>query len=235
MATNHLVYGRNVLKEAIALNLRIGQVYCRSKSDIEFVNEVSGGRIPAKIGLPRSLDQQVTQGVAFEVSHDFYVNELSREKLSEYSFILLCNHLEDIQNLGAISRMAAAFGVGLVVHEERRSFSMNAAALKVSMGQAFRLHYHQVSNLAPFIKKLKDLDFIIAGLEMEGSESVYEWNPVLPLALVVGSESNGMAKPVMKLLDHRLRIPMKPDVESLNAAQAAGVTMSWIYSQCLVH
>lgn len=159
MGTNHLVYGRNVLKEALSLNLKVGQIYRRSKSDVEFVNELSEGRLASKLGLPRSLDQQATQGIAFEVQHDFYVSHLSREDLSEFKFVLLCNHLEDIQNLGAISRMAAAFGVDLLVHEERRSFAMNAAALKVSMGQAFRLKYLQVSNLAPFIKKLKDLNF----------------------------------------------------------------------------
>ena len=101
----------------------------------------------------------------------------------------MCNHLHDIHNLGAISRSAAAFGFNLVVHESRRSFSLNAAAVKVSMGMAFRLKFLEVGNLRPLMDSLNKADFELVGLGASGSLNLYDWQPSGRIGLVLGSEA----------------------------------------------
>src|SRR5690606_33480572 len=111
----------------------------------------------------------------------------------------------------------------------RRSFRLNPAAVKVSMGYAFHLKFLEVPNLLAVCQRLKKLQYFIAGLEAESSINLYEWRADFPLALLVGSEGEGISKPLKKAMDYPLRIPMVPNIESLNVVQAASIAMSWIH------
>lgn len=230
MGKYQIVYGRNVLVEAIACGVQIGEVFCEGKSEQAFVQNVAP-ELRTKQGMPRSLGSVSHQGVAFEMMHSFYQSPPTKEEWQNYPSVLFCNHLEDVHNLGAISRSAAAFGFSIIVHEESRSFSMNAAALKVSMGQAFRIRFLQVSNLVPLVRKLRDLDFEFVGLEGSSPHSLYGWKPAERSVMVVGGESSGISRPLSKALDFPLSIPMAEGVESLNASQAASIAMGWAFAR----
>jgi len=232
MGRNRFVFGRNVLKEAIAQKIDIKQIFVQGPRDLQYVQSLlsrAKKKIPIKNKIPSPYLKEAHQGVVLEVDHDFYLLELSAEDLKKMKFILLCNHLEDVQNLGAISRSAAAFGADLIVHESRRSVSLNPVAVKVSMGMAFHLKYYEVSNLLSICQLLKKKNFQLAGLDAQEGLSLYEWHPEPLQALIVGSESSGIARPLQKMLDFHVKIPMQPKVESLNATQAASVAMSWLY------
>ncbi len=236
MGKDHLLYGRNVLAEAIASGARVREIYCANKQAEEFVHTLSKKNQKLSIrpgNLPREVLDREHQGVAFKVEHDFYLNGSPRD-WAPYKFIVLCNHLQDVQNLGALSRAAAGFGVDLIVHESRRSVKLNPAAIKVSAGQAFRLKYLEVSNIVPILQSLKQENYTAIGLDAGDHASyIYDWKPTLPLALVVGSEGDGLSKPVMNQVDFCLQVPMREGVESLNASHAASIAMSWVFSKTL--
>lgn len=238
MAKNFLLYGRNVFKEAVAVNAPISEIYYLNDSSREFAEQILNGKKPSgsmKNGIPTELKDESHQGIAFRTSHDFYLKGWDWEQKDNFRFILLCNHIQDVHNLGAISRSAAAFGVDLIVHEERRSVRLNAGAIKVSAGQAFRMKFLEVSNLTPFCKGLKDRDYSIIGLEKsDNSVSIWEWPVNFPLALVVGGESEGISKPMHSQIDFSVEVPAKFEVESLNATGAATVAMSWVYKHLQV-
>jgi len=231
MGKFEIAFGRNVLEEAFRAEVEIQRVYFSGKNDRYFVQDLMrayGRQLELVHGLPKKIKDQSAQGLAFEYQHDFYVDSF-RE--AEPAVVLLCNHLQDVQNLGALTRTAAAFGVSTIVHENKRSVEMNATALKISAGTAFHVGFMSVSNLTHVIKSLQKRGYQVAGLE-SGGQNLYQWQPMAPLALVVGAEESGLSRPVAKMMDFSLEIPMRPEVESLNAAQAGGIALSWVHS-CL--
>jgi tRNA G18 (ribose-2'-O)-methylase SpoU len=236
MAKNTVYYGRNPLIEALKAKISIKRVFTKSQSDQRFVEDIFdklGVQMPIEKRLPSLISQEPHQGVAFESDHQFYLERLESFDFSKFPRVLLCNHLHDIHNLGALSRSAAAFGFGLVVHESRRSFSLNAAAVKVSMGMAFRLKYLEVSNLRPLMESLKKGGYEFAGLNAKASLDLYDWKPNASIGLILGSEAEGIARPILKALDFELSIPMVQGIDSLNVTQAASIAMGWIYSNSL--
>ncbi len=233
MATTRILFGRNVLEEALALKIPVTQIMTENDGAEAFARKLYTERRmpmpPFRKGLPRELRESSHQGIAFEVKHDFYVDERHFD-LAQCKFVLMCNHLEDAQNLGAIVRSAVAFGVDLIIHESRRSVDLNATAVKVSAGQAFRMKFLEVGNLLTSINDLQKLEFQVVALDMrEDAISLYEWEPRFPIGLIVGSEGEGVAAPLLKKSECVVSIPMKPNVESLNAAQSATLAMSWAF------
>jgi len=196
---------------------------------VESVLKARNVKVPIHSHLPSALRNQSHQGVAFSCEHNFYENPRDVD-FSRMSRILLCNHLEDVQNLGALVRSAAAFGVNLVVHEERRSVELTASAVKASAGQAFRLRFLKVTSLGSCLADLKREGFETVALSAGASQSIYRWQPQSRWALVVGSEGAGVQPSVLKAMDHVLEIPMSKGVESLNVAQAGSILLSWAFS-----
>lgn len=231
MAKSQVLFGRNILEEAISVNAPISEIFFENEASRKFVESIlskSSLRISLKQGLPNDIRHQSHQGVAFFTAHDFYLSSLP--DLKSLPFILMCNHLEDVQNLGAITRSAAAFGVNLMVHEDRRSVKLSPAAVKASAGFAFRMKFFQVSNLSYFAKHLTDAGFFVVGLEATGeSQDLFEWKPQRPLALVVGAEGEGLSKPLKSACDFLVKIPMTQGVDSLNVSQATSIALAWIH------
>ena len=188
-----------------------------------------GLRMSVKPHIPSAFRSQSHQGVAFTCAHDFYLSPKT-VSFAKMNRIILCNHLEDVQNLGALVRSAAAFGVDLLVHEDRRSAELTAAAVKASAGQAFRLKFLRVSSLGSCLADLKREGFESAALSAGSSQSIYSWNPAPKWAIVVGSEGAGIQASVLKSVDQILEIPMSHGVESLNVAQAGSILLSWAFS-----
>lgn len=233
MAKHQLLFGRNILVEALSVGAEIFVIHFERDAEKRWVEEVlrkSNRPKPRLVqGIPQAIRDSGHQGVAFETNYSFYLPnwDAARQK---HPFILLCNHLEDVQNLGGIARSAAAFGVGLIVHEERRSVRLTPTAVKISAGQAFRTKFLEVANLQPFCQYLKKNDYTIVGLDAaKDASSLYEFKPQFPLALALGAEGSGLSKPIRNECDFILEIPMNNQVESLNATTAASIAMSWAY------
>ena len=225
-----IYFGRNILKEALAARITISEIFVDTKPAYEYVRKLPGfdvSKYKFTEGLPKEVQKEVHQGVAFRAKHDFY-EAYSPDHLKSFSFIILCNHIEDIFNLGSIARAAAGFGAGLIIHEDKKSASLTAAAIKSSAGCAFHLKFMRVPDLVPLAKILKNSNYQVIGLELsEAAIPLFEWKPEVPLALVLGSEGSGIDTALRNCCTQFIKIPLKLGIDSLNVSHAAAIAMSW--------
>jgi 23S rRNA (guanosine2251-2'-O)-methyltransferase len=235
-----ILYGRQPVREALRAGRR--QVFklllARGLRPTGIVGQVLASaeraNVPVQTVDRRELDKfggEVNhQGLAAEVSGYPYV-DLGMlldaiEKADEPLFLLLLDHVQDPQNLGSLLRSAEAVGVHGVVIPRRRAAGVTPAAVRASAGAAEHVPVAQVANLVQAMESLKARGVWLAGLEAWPDALLYtEADLTGPLALVVGSEGQGLARLVRETCDFLIRLPMHGQVESLNAAVAGAVAL----------
>ncbi|MEE1312828.1 MAG: 23S rRNA (guanosine(2251)-2'-O)-methyltransferase RlmB [Lachnospiraceae bacterium] len=155
------------------------------------------------------------------------------EKKGEDPFFILLDEIEDPHNLGAIIRTANLAGAHGVIIPKRRAVGLTATVAKTSCGALNYTPVAKVTNLSKTIEGLKErgLWFVCADM---GGETMYDLNLTGPIGLVVGNEGSGVSKLVREHCDYIASIPMKGDIDSLNASVAAGVLAYEIVRQRIV-
>lgn len=155
----------------------------------------------------------------------------AKEK-GEDPFIFLLDNIEDPHNLGAIIRTANLAGAHGVIIPKRRACGLTAAVARASAGALNYTPVAKVTNLAATIEDLKKegLWFVCAQM---GGESMYRLKLTGPIGLVIGNEGDGVGRLVQEKCDFTASIPMKGDIDSLNASVAAGVLAYEIVRQRL--
>ncbi|MGN0514939.1 MAG: 23S rRNA (guanosine(2251)-2'-O)-methyltransferase RlmB [Lachnospiraceae bacterium] len=140
----------------------------------------------------------------------------------EDPFIFILDEIEDPHNLGAIIRTANLCGAHGVIIPKRRAVGLTATVLKTSAGALNYTPVAKVTNIAATIEELKkDGMWFVCG-DMDG-DVMYNLNLKGPIGLVIGNEGNGVSRLVKEKCDMTASIPMKGDIDSLNASVAAGV------------
>lgn len=193
-------------------------------------------KIPVERVARPKLDKvhQNHQGVAAEVSGYGYsdlveILEYARQK-SELPFVLIIDSLQDPQNFGSLLRTAEALGVHGVVIPLAHAVEVTPAAVNASSGASEHLRITQ-SNLSQAIDALKDSDVWVVGIDQNGETISDKTEKHLrgAVALVVGSEGEGIRPLVRSKCDILLKLPMRGQVESLNAAVAGSVALYLSY------
>ena len=147
----------------------------------------------------------------------------AREK-GEDPFILLLDGITDPHNLGAIIRSAECAGAHGVILPERRAAGLGPAATKAAAGALNHMPIARVKNLNRTIEQLQAENIWVIGTAMNG-ENALNADLTGPLALVIGSEGDGISRLTMEKCDRTISLPMKGHIESLNASVAAGILM----------
>ncbi|MDE6905356.1 MAG: 23S rRNA (guanosine(2251)-2'-O)-methyltransferase RlmB [Lachnospiraceae bacterium] len=146
----------------------------------------------------------------------------SAEEKGEPPFLILLDNIEDPHNLGAIIRTANLAGAHGVIIPKRRAVGLTAVVAKTSAGAINYTPVAKVTNLSNTIQELKDAGLWFVCADMGGT-SMYQLDLKGPIGLVIGSEGEGVSQLVKKNCDFVASIPMKGDIDSLNASVAAGV------------
>lgn len=168
------------------------------------------------------------QGVAaYVAAHEYSsIDEIFAyaEEKGEAPFIVVCDEIEDPHNLGAIIRTAECAGVHGVIIPKRRSASLNFTVGKTSAGALEYMRVARVSNLASTIDELKEKGCWVYGADMDGTD--YKKTDFSgAVVLVIGSEGKGIGKLIRQKCDTIVSLPMKGNINSLNASVAAGILM----------
>ena len=144
------------------------------------------------------------------------------EEKGEDPFLILLDNIEDPHNLGAIIRTANLAGAHGVIIPKRRAVGLTSTVAKTSAGAINYTPVAKVTNISATIEELKEkgLWFVCADM---GGELMYRMNLKGPIGLVIGSEGDGVSRLVKEKCDYIASIPMKGDIDSLNASVAAGV------------
>ena len=149
----------------------------------------------------------------------------------ETPFVIVCDEISDGHNLGAIIRTAECAGAHGIIIPKRRSAGLTAIVDKASAGAAEHMAIARVPNLPTAIRELKDRGLWIYGTAADGQSDLWHTDFSGPLALVIGSEGDGMGRLVAESCDFIVSLPMKGRVSSLNASAAAAITMYEILRQ----
>jgi len=236
------IYSRNAVYETLRARRR--QVFrlqvaegVQEKGRLAEILQMAGARKIPVLRAPRAgLDKihPAHQGVVLEASGYPYQDlsdllDLAKQR-GEPPFLLILDTLQDPQNLGALLRTAEAVGVHGALLPLARSAEVTPAVVNASSGAVEHLLIAQ-ANLAQAIETLREADVWTVGLDEKGEPVGADGHPPLQggLALVVGSEGEGIRPLVKSKCDFLLRLPMQGRVESLNAAVAGSVALYLAY------
>jgi 23S rRNA (guanosine2251-2'-O)-methyltransferase len=168
------------------------------------------------------------QGVAARVRLPAVLGEadLSRLEIGASSLVVVLDGITDPQNLGASARVADAAGAIALVTRERRAAGITAAAVRASAGALLHLPTAVVANIPRALERLKDRGFTVVGLDETADRTIYDLpRPDGPVAVVLGSEGEGLSRLVREACDDLVRLPMRGKVASLNASTALAAAL----------
>lgn len=238
------VEGRNAVLEAFRSGKPIDKVFvldgCQdgpirtiireAKKHDTIINFVNKDRLN-QISTTGKHQGVIAYAAAYEYSEVEDMLKLAEEK-GEDPFLILLDNIEDPHNLGAIIRTANLAGAHGVIIPKRRAVGLTATVAKTSAGALNYTPVAKVTNLAKTMEELKEkgLWFVCADM---GGESMYRLNLKGPIGLVIGNEGEGVGRLVKEKCDFIASIPMKGEIDSLNASVAAGVLAYEIVRQRL--
>lgn len=177
--------------------------------------------------LDKESESKRHQGViAFTTDYEYYdLDDIIAEKKSEKGgFIVLCDGIEDVHNLGSILRVAECAGVDGVVIPKSGAASVTESVIRISAGAAEHMKVAKVPNLSQAIEKLQKEGYWVYALEA-GGEDIYKEDFSGNVALVVGGEDSGVKRLAKEKCDKVLSIPLQGKVNSLNASVALGIAV----------
>ncbi|MDO5001482.1 MAG: 23S rRNA (guanosine(2251)-2'-O)-methyltransferase RlmB [Eubacteriales bacterium] len=240
---NDVIEGRNAVIEALRAGRAIDKIYI-AKGDVDKTlgHIASKGREKGIVVVEcdrRKLDfmsqTHAHQGVIALAAVREYCSiddifALADER-GEKPFIIVCDEISDGHNLGAIIRSAECAGAHGIIIPKRRSAGLTAIVDKASAGAAEHMLIARVANLPAAIKELKSRGLWVYGTAADGQNDLWHTDFSGAVALVIGSEGDGMGRLVKENCDFVVSLPMKGQVSSLNASNAAAITMYEILRQ----
>lgn len=240
----YTIEGRNAVTEAFRSGKTIDKLYVLDGCHDGAVNTIKNlarkqDTIVNYVNKER-LDQMSTTGkhqgvIAQAAAYDYAevddIIQAAKDK-DEPLFVFVLDELEDPHNLGAIIRTANLCGAHGVIIPKRRAVGLTATVVKASAGAINYTPVAKVTNIAKTIEELKEQGVWFVCADMDG-EVMYRHNLTGPIGLVIGNEGNGVSRLVKEKCDYVASIPMKGDIDSLNASVAAGVLAYEIVRQRL--
>ena len=228
-----LIEGRNSLNQALDGNGTIDKILVsQSMRDQHLFERIKASGVTYQVVDKMTLDKisksKNHQGVVAYVTNYQYF-DLKEVIDNAYAqgkqpLILVLDGIEDPHNLGNIIRTAECMGVDGIILPKNRSVTVNDTAMRVSQGAAANVQICKVVNINQEIQRLKDKGFWVYGVELGGME-ISKVNLKGPVALVMGSEGNGIHQLTRKLVDGIVTIQMHGKVNSLNVGSATAIAL----------
>ena len=224
------------------INLRvIRQVFCCMKGHHRIIFSNNDGCLSLKI-LNHSFiyfihAKEIFNIIKFHVRHNI-VGICDEKKIyDEKNFenilsekILILNHFQDTNNLGAVVRSAAAFDFQTIFLPKKRSVQITEKTFAISSGGMEYVNIVMYNSIFSLIKKIKNLGYWTIGLDMNSSNQIKDLDlKNQNIGLIVGSEETGLSKEIQKKLDLIVDISMTKNMESLNASVATAIAMHEIF------
>ena len=238
------IEGRNAVIEAYRAGRPIDKLFildgCQDGPILTIKREAKAKQTPVKFVTKERLDQLSETGkhqgvIAYAAAYEYAtVEEIldnARQK-GEAPFLFLLDNIEDPHTLGAIIRTANLAGAHGVIVPKNRAAGLTAVVAKTSAGALNFTPVARVTNLAKTIEELKKEGIWFVCADMGGT-TMYDLNLKGPIGLVIGNEGEGVGRLVKEKCDMVASIPMKGDIDSLNASVAAGVLAYEIVRQRL--
>jgi len=242
MKKMRIIEGRNPVIEALRSEVQIDTILISKEAAQGSLNKIielaKNKNILVKnvdkATLDRLSENKRHQGVIAEAMEYEYkdIDDILNyaKKRGEKPFVVILDEITDVHNLGAIIRTAECLGAHGVIIPKRRAAQINGVVAKSSAGAIEYLPVARVTNISQTLEELKEKGLWIYGADMNG-KNIYEEKFDVPVGLVIGSEGSGIGRLIKEKCDNLVKIPMKGNINSLNASCAASIIIYEIMKQ----
>lgn len=230
----YTIEGRNAVLEAFRAGRTVDKLFvqdgCKDGPIQSIVREAKKGDTIISFVSKERLDQMsesgkhqgvIAQAAAYEYAEVEDILKVAEEK-GEAPFLILLDGIEDPHNLGAMIRTANQVGAHGIIIPKRRAVGLTATVAKTSAGALNYTPVAKVTNLTQTMEDLKKRGIWFVCADMDG-DVMYRTNLTGPIGLVIGNEGSGVSRLVRETCDFTASIPMKGQIDSLNASVAMGV------------
>lgn len=208
----------DVVKQVIQL-CRDKEVYYQFVPEVK-INSLSRANHQGVLAFTSLIEYQEVQKII-----DFVFAK------GEDPLLLILENVTDVRNLGALARTALGLGVHAIVFPKKESAAVNDVAVKISAGALLKIPVCRVDNIIATIKDIKNNGIKLIGLDGTADKYIHEVNTKMPLAIIAGSEDEGISNPVVRLIDELVKLPMNKELESYNVSVATAMALYEINRQ----
>ena len=227
------IYGRNAVTELLKTDKNIEKIMLEKnpQGSLKCIfAEARKQNIRIQFADRIVLDKQCEDGkhqgvIAFCADYEYSsLEDIVAAKGENGGFIVICDGIEDVHNLGSVLRVAECAGCDGVIIPSNNGASVTEAVVRISAGAANHIKVAKVVSVNRAIDELKKYGYWIYALESDGTD-IYEADMTGNIAIVVGGEDSGVKRLTKEKCDFILSIPLKGKVNSLNASVALGVAV----------
>jgi 23S rRNA (guanosine2251-2'-O)-methyltransferase len=240
-----LIFGLRPIIEALRAGKEIERLFVQTGLKNELFGELMGllkkHDVPFQYVPVEKLNRLTTknhQGVAG------YVSSITYQKIKDVlpivfesgrtPLILILDRITDVRNFGAIARTAECTGVDAIIIPTKGAAQVNADAMKTSTGALHSIPICREENIAEAISFLRESGLQVVACTEKTSDMYYQQDYTLPVAIIMGSEENGVSPEYLKTADAHAKIPMLGQISSLNVSVATGVVLYEVVRQRLL-
>ncbi len=232
-----MIEGRNAVIEALRTQTNIDKIYIQRGETDKTLGHIASKARAAGIVVVEA-DRRKLDGMSRTHAHQGVIALAAvREYVSlediladaaakgEQPLLVVCDEISDPHNLGAIIRTAYCAGAHGVIIPKRRSAGLTSIVAKTSAGAVSHMKVARVPNIPALLKDLKKQGIWVFGAAADGTTGLYQADLKGPAAIVIGSEGDGMTRLAAENCDFLVSIPMKGDLNSLNASASAAILL----------
>ena len=227
-----VIEGMKMLREAPVLQVREVYVTERfienaSDEDQEILWRYGAETVSEEV-MNKMADTKTPQGVIAVISQYHYTEEeviegYNQEDKDAKPLILVLENIQDPGNLGTMLRSGEGAGVTGVILSKGSADIYNPKVIRSTMGSIFRMPFIYVESVPEMLKKLKNAGVHTYAAHLKGEKNYDEFDYTKPTAFLIGNEGNGLTKETADAADTYILIPMKGEVESMNAATSSAI------------
>jgi 23S rRNA (guanosine2251-2'-O)-methyltransferase len=236
MNEENLIFGTRAVIEALNAGKDIEKIVLQKGLSNELYNQLrqalKGQTVPLQFVPPEKLKRLTDknhQGViAYLTEITYYETEDLLSSVFESGkvpLVLILDRITDVRNFGAISRSAECAGVDFIIIPSRGAAQINGDAIKTSAGALHRLKVCREDNLKTTLEYLKESGLQIIACHEKTENLIYDADFTKPIAIIMGSEENGISSEYLKRSDMQVKIPMPGSIASLNVSVATGIIL----------
>ncbi|HFL8824105.1 MAG TPA: 23S rRNA (guanosine(2251)-2'-O)-methyltransferase RlmB [Candidatus Azoamicus sp. OHIO1] len=230
MTNKNILYGKNAIHNAININPEIIEIIfilkkSKTTDKITYLIKLKKismiyvkkhiNNIPSEIQIVCKLKNNTNKKTTL----------LSIIKKTKTPLFLILDRIQDPHNLGACIRSAEAANVTAIILTKNRSAKLSPLVLKISCSNLNKIQIITINNLVKTINILKANNILIIGMSANNNNSIYKKDLKIPIAIIIGSETNGIKQLVLKSCDDICKIPTYGTNKSLNVSVATGITL----------
>ena len=232
-----VIEGRNAVIEALRTEASIDKIFIQKGEVDKTLGHIASKARAAGIVVVEA-DRRKLDGMSRTHAHQGVIALVAvREYVSlediladaaakgEQPLLVVCDEISDPHNLGAIIRTAYCAGAHGVIIPKRRSAGLTSIVAKTSAGAVSHMKVARVPNIPALLKDLKKQGIWVFGTAADGTTGLYQADLKGPAAIVIGSEGDGMTRLAAENCDFLVSIPMKGDLNSLNASASAAILL----------